>query len=89
MHSLNSDIHQPHLTSREREVILTWLTSHSKAVAARKLHLAEPTVRAHIANVREKYMAVNRCAGTKTELLLRFLEDGHFQPDTQPPQSFT
>lgn len=85
MESLDNDIHQPHLTAREREVILTWLASDSKATAARQLHLAEPTVRAHIANVREKYIAANRYAGTKTELLLRFLEDGHFQPVTQLP----
>ncbi|GAB3593479.1 Bacterial regulatory protein, LuxR family [Corynebacterium faecale] len=72
-----SNTRQPRLTPREIEVTLTWIASGSKAIAARRLHLAEPTVRAHIANVREKYSAVERSAHTKSDLLLCFLEDGH------------
>ena len=70
---------QPQLTPREIEISLMWIYSESKRAVALHLDLAEATVRAHIANVRQKYVAVHRPAGTKSELLLRLIEDGHYK----------
>ncbi|MCK7643020.1 helix-turn-helix transcriptional regulator [Corynebacterium sp. CCM 8835] len=69
----------PHLTRREVEVARTWFRSRSKAVAARHLTIREDTVRSHITNVRNKYQALGRDAGTKSAMKARMLEDGFLE----------
>lgn len=71
-------VERPKLTKREVEVARTWPRIGSKAATADELHVAEPTVRTHIADIRQKYLAVDRPAGTKSGLL-RLLADGHVQ----------
>lgn len=68
----------PALTPREEEVVLAWFAAASKARVARQLRVSEDTVRSHITNVRQKYLADDRSVSTKSELLLRFIEDGRF-----------
>lgn len=77
--ALHNKARRPKLTKRELEVARVWLRAGSKAATAEELHVAEPTVRTHIANIRQKYLAVDRPAGTKADLLLRLLADGHVQ----------
>lgn len=79
MHTLSApspDV--PALTPREEEVVLAWFAATSKGQVARQLHVSEDTVRSHITNVRQKYLAGDRSVSTKSELLLRFIEDGRF-----------
>lgn len=68
----------PALSKRELEVVLTWLTSVSKREVGKLLGVSEDTVRTHIARVRGKYMSVGRPASTKSDLMLRLMQDGFF-----------
>lgn len=72
----------PKLTAREIEVSLAWLASASKSRAAGALHITTDTVSSHIASVRKKYLAVGRPAGSKSDLLLRLMEDRIYHPDS-------
>lgn len=68
----------PALSKRELEVVVTWLTSVSKREVGKLLGVSEDTVRTHIARVRGKYMSVGRPAGTKSDLMVRLIQDGLF-----------
>lgn len=68
----------PKLSRREIEVVVTWLSSVSKKDAGTALGVSEDTIRTHIARVREKYMSVGRPASTKSDLMVRLVQDGHF-----------
>ncbi|MDO5670451.1 MAG: LuxR C-terminal-related transcriptional regulator [Corynebacterium sp.] len=68
------------LSKREIQVAITWLTYPSKKKAAFALGISEDTVRTHIARIRGKYMSVGRPAATKSDLMIRLIQDGHYQP---------
>ena len=68
----------PKLSQREIEVVVTWLSSGSKRDAGQALGVSEDTVRTHIARVRDKYLAAGRPAGTKSDLMVRLMQDGHY-----------
>ncbi|QGU08294.1 Bacterial regulatory protein, LuxR family [Corynebacterium occultum] len=65
----------PQLSKRELEVVLTWFSSTSKREAAKELGVSEDTIRTHIARVRGKYMSVGRSASTKSDLMIRLMQD--------------
>lgn len=67
---------KPVLGAREREVLLTWLLQDTKEHTARTLYITPNTVRTHVERVRAKYAAIGRPAATKTELLIRAIQDG-------------
>ncbi|MGP6174610.1 LuxR C-terminal-related transcriptional regulator [Corynebacterium sp. A21] len=71
----------PKLTAREIEVSLAWLAAASKSRAGSALHITADTVSSHIASVRKKYLAVGRPAASKSDLLLRLMEDQIYRPD--------
>jgi len=68
----------PILSKRELEVVVAWLNAVSKREVGTLLGVSEDTVRTHIARVREKYMSVGRPAGTKSDLMVRLIQDGLF-----------
>lgn len=70
----------PQLSKRELEVILTWFSKISKREAAEQLGVSEDTIRTHIARVRGKYMSVSRPASTKSDLMIRLIQDGLYTP---------
>lgn len=67
---------RPALTSRERDVLLCWLTSDSKTAVSTALGLSDGTVKTHLHRIRGKYEAVGRNASTKAALVARALQDG-------------
>lgn len=72
---------RPELSSREVEVLLTWLVAESKEDAAAELFISASTVSTHLARIRAKYAAVGRAAPSKTHLLARALQDGYTSLD--------
>ncbi|GED99917.1 hypothetical protein nbrc107696_03640 [Gordonia spumicola] len=68
---------RPSLSTREVEVLLTWLAAESKEDAAARLFISASTVSTHISRIRTKYAAVTRPAPTKAHLLARALQDGY------------
>lgn len=71
----------PHLSAREREVLLAWVTCDSKTLVAKRLYLSVGTVNTHITRIRAKYDAVGRHASTKAALVARALQDGLIELD--------
>lgn len=72
---------RPELAPREKEVLITWLLTDNKNVAARQLHVSPATVRTHLQRIRAKYAAVGRPARTKASLVARALQDGLIEID--------
>ncbi|WP_310742312.1 response regulator transcription factor [Microbispora sp. H13382] len=70
---------RPRLSEREREALLLWFQSMSKASVARRMGLTEATVRQYIDRVRVKYAKIGRPAPSKAALLARAIEDGLIQ----------
>ena len=66
---------RPVLSDREREVLLAWFESDSKALVARRFGLSAKTIDTYIARVRIKYAEVGRPASTKAALVARALQD--------------
>lgn len=69
------------LTSREVEVLRTWLLTDSKSVAARRLVISVGTVNTHLARIRAKYADAGRPARTKAALVARAIQDGMVKLD--------
>jgi DNA-binding NarL/FixJ family response regulator len=67
---------RPHLTEREREVLVAWFQTENKDVVARRLFIEPSTVRTHLQRVRAKYAAIGRPAPTKAALVARAIQDG-------------
>ena len=67
---------RPHLTQREREVLVAWFQTENKDVVGRRLFIEPSTVRTHLQRVRAKYAAVGRPAPTKAALVARAVQDG-------------
>jgi DNA-binding NarL/FixJ family response regulator len=67
---------RPHLTDREREVLLAWFQCESKQMVAARCGLSPHTVEGYIDRVRVRYARVGRRAQTKASLVARALQDG-------------
>jgi DNA-binding CsgD family transcriptional regulator len=76
-----TDLPDPGLSLREREVLRAWVLADSKEEVGQRLYIAESTVNTHIARIRTKYEAVGRPAPTKAALLARALQDGIVELD--------
>lgn len=66
----------PGLSSREIEVLLSWIASGSKSGVSQHLFIAPGTVNTHLSRIRNKYRDVGRPASTKAALVARALQDG-------------
>ncbi|MEV5552304.1 response regulator [Nonomuraea wenchangensis] len=73
--------HRPQLSDKEREALLFWFQSMSKASVAARMGIKERTVRQYIDRARVKYAAAGRPAPTKEKLLVCAIQDGLIQPD--------
>lgn len=74
--SNDSGASRPELTVRELEVLVAWFQTESKELVARRLFLADSTVRTYLQRVRAKYAAAGRPATTKAALVARAIQDG-------------
>lgn len=72
---------RPHLTKREREVLVAWFQTENKDVVGRRLFIEPSTVRTHLQRARAKYAAVGRPAPTKAALIARAIQDGVLSVD--------
>lgn len=70
------DFKDAHLSPREREVLGLYASGFALKQVASQLDIKLATAKEHIDRVRSKYSGVGRSASTKTELLIRALEDG-------------
>ena len=64
------------LSPREREVLSLYASGFALKQVAAELDIKISTAKEHIDRVRTKYSTVGRTASTKTELLVRAIEDG-------------
>jgi DNA-binding NarL/FixJ family response regulator len=67
---------RPVLSEKEREALLLWFQSMSKASVARRMNISEHTVKQYVDRARIKYARAGRAAATKAALLARAIEDG-------------
>jgi two-component system nitrate/nitrite response regulator NarL len=72
---------RPALSDQEREALLLWFQSMSKASVARRMRISEHTVKQYVDRARIKYARAGRPAATKAALLARAIEDGLVRPD--------
>ena len=70
------DFKDAHLSPREREVLGLYASGFALKQVASQLDIKLATAKEHIDRVRSKYSGVGRPASTKTDLLIRALEDG-------------
>ncbi|MYR05753.1 LuxR family transcriptional regulator [Gordonia sp. SID5947] len=66
----------PSLTTREIEVLRTWLMLDSKTAVAEALFISLGTVNTHLTRIRVKYSDAGRTASTKAALVARAVQDG-------------
>ncbi|AZG44236.1 helix-turn-helix transcriptional regulator [Gordonia insulae] len=71
-----ADMERPSLTTREVEVLRTWLMVDSKPAVAEELYISLGTVNTHLTRIRAKYSDVGRAAPTKAALVARAVQDG-------------
>ena len=69
------------LSDKEREALLLWFQSMSKASVARRMRISEHTVKQYVDRARIKYARAGRPAATKAALLARAIEDGLVRPE--------
>ncbi|WP_405133118.1 LuxR C-terminal-related transcriptional regulator [Nocardia sp. NBC_01388] len=72
---------RPKLSQREREVLLAWFQTESKALVAQQLFITPGTVNTYLERIRAKYAAVGRSAPTKAALVARAIRDGLISTD--------
>ncbi|KUI29137.1 LuxR family transcriptional regulator [Mycobacterium sp. IS-1742] len=72
---------RPHLTERERQVLVAWFLTENKDVVGQRLFIEPSTVRTHLQRVRAKYAAIGRPAPTKAALIARAIQDGILSAD--------
>ncbi|NJP33095.1 response regulator transcription factor [Micromonospora thermarum] len=72
---------RPVLSDKEREALLLWFQSMSKASVARRMRISEHTVKQYVDRARIKYTRAGRPAATKAALLARAIEDGLIRPE--------
>lgn len=64
------------LSPREREVLSLYASGFALKQVATELNIKISTAKEHIDRVRAKYSVLGRAASTKTDLLVRAIEDG-------------
>lgn len=69
------------LSDREREILIAWLKTDSKAAVGQELFLAPSTVGTYLQRIREKYARAGRPARTKAALAARAIQDGYIGLD--------
>lgn len=79
--SADPDPDRPRLSNREREVLLNWFRTESKAFVAQQLYVSVGTVNTHLERIRAKYAAAGRPAATKAALVARAIQDGLITAD--------
>lgn len=67
---------EANLSPREREVLSLYASGFALKQVAVELDISINTAKEHIDRVRAKYSGVGRAASTKTDLLIRAIEDG-------------
>ncbi|TCJ95654.1 LuxR family two component transcriptional regulator [Nocardia alba] len=72
---------RPVLSPREREVLLAWFQTESKALVGQRLFITTGTVNTHLERIRTKYAQAGRPASTKAALVARAIQDGLVDPD--------
>ena len=72
----DTDFKDAALSPREREVLSLYASGFALKQVAAELDIKISTAKEHIDRVRTKYSTVGRTASTKTELLVRAIEDG-------------
>jgi two-component system, NarL family, nitrate/nitrite response regulator NarL len=72
---------RPSLSDKEREALLLWFQSMSKASVAKRMQISEHTVKQYVDRARIKYARAGRPAVTKAALLARAIEDGLVRPE--------
>ena len=72
----DSDFKAAALSPREREVLSLYASGFALKQVATELNIKVSTAKEHIDRVRVKYSVVGRPASTKTDLLVRAIEDG-------------
>lgn len=72
---------RPHLSEREKEVLIAWFQTENKDLVAKRLFIEPSTVRSHLQRVRAKYGAAGRPAPTKAALVARAIQDGILSVD--------
>ena len=72
----DTDFKVANLSPREREVLSLYASGFALKQVATELNIKISTAKEHIDRVRAKYSVVGRPASTKTELLVRAIEDG-------------
>ncbi|MGW0035688.1 response regulator transcription factor [Gordonia sp. NPDC003376] len=70
------ELPRPSLTTREVEVLRTWLMVDSKPAVAQELFISLGTVNTHLTRIRAKYAEIGRAAPTKAGLVARAVQDG-------------
>ncbi|MFT3899982.1 MAG: helix-turn-helix transcriptional regulator [Gordonia sp. (in: high G+C Gram-positive bacteria)] len=73
--SAELDLPRPALTTREVEVLRTWLLLDSKPAVAQDLGISLGTVNTHLTRIRAKYAELGRPAPTKAGLVARAVQD--------------
>jgi DNA-binding NarL/FixJ family response regulator len=72
----------PGLSAREIEVVKHYASGLLLSSIARRLGVAEETVKTHLRRARRKYAGVGRSADTQTGLYIRAVQDGYLErPD--------
>ncbi len=69
------DLPRPALTTREVEVLRTWLLLDSKPAVGAELRISLGTVNTHLTRIRAKYADLGRPAPTKAGLVARAVQD--------------
>lgn len=69
------ELPRPSLTTREVEVLRTWLLLDSKPAVAADLGISLGTVNTHLTRIRAKYADLGRPAPTKAGLVARAVQD--------------
>jgi two-component system, NarL family, response regulator DevR len=73
----DSGLERAGLSPREQEVLGLMASGMPAKVVATKLGIAIPTVEVHLRRLRDKYARAGRPAESRSELVMRALEDGH------------
>jgi DNA-binding NarL/FixJ family response regulator len=77
---VDTEFVEANLSERERECLALYADGLSQYQVARRMGVAESTVKKNIDRAREKYEAAGRPAGTKIDLYRRAVEDGILPP---------
>jgi DNA-binding NarL/FixJ family response regulator len=72
----DTDFKVASLSPREREVLSLYASGFALKQVASELNIKISTAKEHIDRVRSKYSVIGRPASTKTDLLIRAIEDG-------------